>query len=130
MLFPDLVQFEDLGIFLLRVFVAIVFLSSGWGHIAKNEKRAKSFGMSLTVTFMLGVGEIAGGLLVLLGIFTQLGAIILIGVMIGAIYKKIFVWKTGFWGEKSMGWHYDLFFVIANLVILFTGGGGIVLMQL
>jgi len=36
--------------------------------------------------------------------------------------KKIFVWHTGFWGEKASGWHYDLVFVVMNLVILFTDG--------
>lgn len=35
----------------------------------------------------------------------------------------------GFWGEKSYGWHYDLAFVVMNLVILFTGGGRWVLMR-
>jgi len=32
------------------------------------------------------------------------------------------VWHTGFWGEKASGWHYDLVFVVMNLVILFTDG--------
>jgi putative oxidoreductase len=53
----------------------------------------------------------------------------LILVMLGAIYKKIFVWHTGFWGEKASGWHYDLIFVVMNLVILFTDGGRWVLMR-
>jgi putative oxidoreductase len=47
--------------------------------------------------------------------------------MLGAAYKKIVKWKTGFWGEKSMGWHYDLLFIAMNLVILTTGGGRIAL---
>ena len=49
------------------------------------------------------------------------------GIMLGAIQKKLFVWHTGFWGDKTYGWHYDLTFVIANLVILTTGGGRFVL---
>jgi putative oxidoreductase len=47
--------------------------------------------------------------------------------MLGAIGKKIFSWHTGFWGEKASGWHYDLTFVLMNLVILFTNGGAYVL---
>jgi putative oxidoreductase len=39
------------------------------------------------------------------GVFTQLAATGLILVMLGAIQKKIFVWQTGFWGEKTYGWH-------------------------
>jgi hypothetical protein len=32
------------------------------------------------------------------------------------------LWHTGFWGEKTDGWHYHLIFVIMNLLILFTDG--------
>jgi hypothetical protein len=39
---------------------------------------------------------------------------------LGAIQKKIFVWHTGFWGERNSGWHCDLMFIVMNLVILFT----------
>jgi hypothetical protein len=40
---------------------------------------------------------------------------------------KLFVWHTGFWGQQNSGWHYDLTFLLANLVILTTGGGRLVL---
>lgn len=49
-------------------------------------------------------------------------------VMLGAIQKKIFVWRTGFWGERSSGWHYDLLLAVASLVIATTGGGRYVLL--
>jgi putative oxidoreductase len=62
-------------------------------------------------------------------VLTQLAAIVLILVMLGAIQKKIFVWHTGFWGEKASGWHYDLMLVVMSLVILFTGGGRYVLLR-
>jgi putative oxidoreductase len=45
----------------------------------------------------------------------------------GAIQKRIFVWRSGFWGEKIYGWHYDLRLVSMNLVILFINGGNWVL---
>ena len=42
--------------------------------------------------------------------------------MLTAIWKKIFVWHTGFWGKSGTnGWSYDTMFVVMNLVIL-TGG--------
>ena len=80
--------------------------------------------MSKGFTVFLGVAEIAGGLGVAVGFLTQLAAIGLILIMLGAIQKKIFVWHTGFWGGKTYGWHYDLTFVLMNLLILFTDGGG------
>ncbi len=72
---------------------------------------------------MLGIAELACGLGVAFGVLTQLAAIGLILIMLGAIHRKIFVWHTGFWGEKASGWHYDLIFVVMSLVILFTDGG-------
>jgi putative oxidoreductase len=53
----------------------------------------------------------------------------LILVMLGAIQKKIFAWHTGFWGAKASGWHYDLMFVVMNLVIVTTNGGKFILWE-
>ena len=61
------------------------------------------------------------------GVLTQFAALGLILVAIGAIFTKAVKWKNGFWGENSMGWHYDLMLAIMNLVILCTGGGHIAL---
>jgi len=128
-MFPQLTQFGDLGLLALRLMVAQVFISSGWSHVTKSEERSKSIGMSKGFTIFLGVAEVAGGLGVAFGVLTQLAALGLILIMLGAIEKKIFAWHTGFWGEKTYGWHYDLMFVVMNLVILFTDGGRWVLMK-
>ncbi len=85
--------------------------------------------MSKAFTIFLGIAEIAGGLGVAFGVLTQFAALGLIVIMFGAIYKKLFAWHTGFWGEKNSGWHYDLIFVVMNLVIAFTNGGAYVLMR-
>ena len=127
--FPQLAQYTDLGLLLMRLMVGLVFVTSGWSHVTKSEQRSKSIGMSKGFTLFLGAAEIAGGLGVASGVLTQLAAIGLILIMLGAIQKKIFVWRTGFWGEKTYGWHYDLIFVIMNLVILFTDGGRWVLVK-
>jgi putative oxidoreductase len=85
--------------------------------------------MSKGFTIFLGAAEVAGGLGVAFGVLTQLAAFGLIVIMLGAIQKKIFVWHTGFWGEKASGWHYDLMLVLMNLVIAFTDGGAYVLLR-
>jgi putative oxidoreductase len=128
-MFPQLTQFSDLGFLLLRLMVGVVFVSSGWSHLKDPEKRSKSIGMSKGFTIFLGAAEVAGSLGVIFGVLIQWAALGLILIMLGAIQRKIFVWHTGFWGEKSSGWHYDLLFVVMNLVIMFTGGGRWVLMQ-
>jgi putative oxidoreductase len=128
-MFPQLTQFADLGLLLLRLMVALVFIASGWSHATQPDERSKSIGMSKGFTIFLGVAEVAGALGVAFGVFTQLAALVLILIMLGAIQKKIFVWHTGFWGEKTYGWHYDLMLVVMNLVILFTDGGRWTLMK-
>jgi putative oxidoreductase len=128
-MFPQLAQFTDLGLLFLRLMVAAVFVTSGWSHATKSAERSKSIEMSQGFTIFLGVAEFAGGLGVAFGVLTQLAALGLILVMLAAIYKKIFAWHTGFWGEKSSGWHYDLIFIVMNLVILFTDGGRWVLLK-
>jgi hypothetical protein len=37
--------------------------------------------------------------------------------------KKAADWKTGFWGEKSIGWHYEVLMITMNLVIVTMGPG-------
>jgi putative oxidoreductase len=128
-MFPELARFTHLGLLLLRLMVGLVFVTSGYSHLKDPEARAKSIGMSKGITILLGIAEVAGGLGVAAGVLTQLAAIGLILIMLGAIAKKIFSWHTGFWGEKASGWHYDLMIVLMNLVILFTNGGSYVLMQ-
>jgi putative oxidoreductase len=126
---PQLARFTDLGLLLMRLMIGVVFVASGYGHLKDPGTRGESIGMDKGFIIFLGIAEVAGGLGVAFGVLTQLAAIGLMLIMLGAIQKKIFVWHTGFWGEKASGWHYDLLFVVMNLVILFTNGGAYVLLR-
>ena len=128
-MFPQLARFTDLGLLLMRLMVGLVFVASGYSHLKDPAARAKDIGMSKVFTIFLGAAEVAGGLGVAFGVLTQLAAFGLILILLGAIQKKIFVWHTGFWGEKASGWHYDLMLIVMNLVVAFTNGGGYVLMR-
>jgi putative oxidoreductase len=127
-MFPQLARFSDLAFLLLRLLVGIIFAASGLKHLKDPEGRSKAIGMSKSFTALLGAAELAGALGVIFGVLTQLAAAGLIFLMLGAIQKKIFLWKTGFWGKHGTdGWHYDLMLVVMNLVIIVTGGGKYVL---
>ena len=125
--FPQLLRFSDVALLCLRLLVAVVFFESGRRHASDPVGRAASIGLSPGVTRMLGWAEMAAALGVALGVFAQVGALVLMLVMLGAIQKKLFVWHTGFWGKQTYGWHYDLLLLVTNLVILTTGGGRLVL---
>jgi putative oxidoreductase len=127
MLFPELSRFTDLALLLLRLMVALVFGTSGWNHLKSPEERSKSIEMSRGFTIFLGLVEILGSLGLAFGVLTQLAAIGLILIMLGAIQKKIFAWHIAFWAPN--GWNYELMLVIMSLVILVTGGGRYVLLR-
>jgi putative oxidoreductase len=99
-MFPQLARFIDFGLLLLRLMVGVVFLSSGWSHLKKPKERAKSIGMSKGFTIFLGLAEVAGSLGLMFGALTQLAAMGLILVMLGAIQKKIFYGTQAFGASK------------------------------
>jgi putative oxidoreductase len=125
---PWLLAFSDYALLLMRLLVGLVFVTSGWRHAKDPVARGKSIGAGPGFTRFLGIAEIAGGLGVAAGVLTQVAALVLILIMLGAIHRKIVVWKTGFWGEHGDGWHYDLLFVVMNLVIATTAGGRFVVL--
>lgn len=125
--FPQLLPFSDTALLSLRLIVGAVYFTSGLQHAKDPVGRAASIGMSPGFTRVLGIVEMAASLGVALGVLAQVAALGLIGVSLGAIQKKVFVWHTGFWGDKTYGWHYDLLFLVANLVTLTTGDGRFVL---
>ncbi|HEV2283922.1 MAG TPA: DoxX family protein [bacterium] len=122
-MFPQLHQFTDVALVLLRLMVAIVFINSGWNTLKDPARRAKDLGFNPSFTVFLGIAEFLGSLGVLLGILTQIAAVGLILINLGAVQKKIFVWRTGFWGEAAAGWSYDLLLIVMSLVILTSAGG-------
>ncbi len=99
--FSQLAQFTDVALLLLRLMVGIVFITSGWNHVKDPEARSKNIEAGKGFTIFLGAAELAGGLGVILGVLAQLAAIGLILLMLGAIQKKVFVWRTGFWANRE-----------------------------
>ncbi len=125
----DLSHFTDYGLLLMRLMVGAIFAGSGYGDVKDPEARSKSIEMSKGFTIFLASAELAGAFAIVFGVLQQLAAIGLILIMLGAIQKKIFVWKTGFWGKDGPGWHYESMLISTLLVILFTNGGRFVLLR-
>jgi putative oxidoreductase len=125
-MFPSLSRFFPAGLLLLRLIVGIVFIDSGWNDLRSPEERSQSIGKSTFFTILLGAAEVLGGLGVVFGIWSQLAALGLMVLGLGAIYENIFVWHIGFWGEKTYGWRYDLMLLVMNLVVAVTNGGSYV----
>ncbi len=121
--------FTDYSLLLLRIMAGLIFIGSGYSDLKNPDARSKSIGMPKSFTIFLAVAEVAGGAGIILGILQQLAAIGLIAIMLGALQKKIFVWRTGFWGSDGLGWYYELTLTSMLLVILFTNGGRFVILS-
>jgi putative oxidoreductase len=124
-----LAQLTDYGLLFLRLMAGAIYANSGYNDLKNPDARSKSIGMPKSFTLFLAGAELAGGAGLILGVLQQLAAIGLILVMLGAIQKKVFVWKTGFWGKDGFGWYYELTLISMLLVILFTNGGRFALMR-
>ncbi|MFY9737509.1 MAG: DoxX family protein [Candidatus Cybelea sp.] len=122
-MFPRLEPLTAYALVFLRLMAGLVFIDSGYNDLKNPGARSTSLGLPKGLLVFLGVAELLGGIAVVVGFLTQLASIGLILIMLGALQKKIFVWKTGFWGKHGLGWNYELIIVSMLLVILCTNGG-------
>lgn len=125
-LFEILKQYDYIGLFLMRLIMGLMFIYSSirkmkdvQGFSGKNE-------LPLFLGYTVVAMELIAGVGLVLGLLTQLAALIVIGLMIGTMYKHIVQWKSPYWASKG-GWEYDLIWFIMALTILLTGGGKIAL---
>ena len=126
-MFAHLAPFTDYALVALRLMVGLVFMDSGYNDLKAPADRGRNIGLSKNAIVVLGILELLGGFAVVIGLLAQLAAIGLVFIMLGALQKKIFVWKTGFWGKDGLGWNYELILVSMLLVVLCTNGGRFVI---
>lgn len=121
----SLITYQNIGIFLLRLSVGIIFLHHGlkkrglW-KMQPSEQMPAGMLMKLRV---LSVVEPLGGAAMILGFLTQFVAIGFILIMLGALYYKIKVWKVPFFAQDKTGWEFDFLILTASLALLLFGGG-------
>ena len=131
MLFPGLAEYAEWGLLALRVAVGVIFIVHGWPKITGGRGMAAAMGggeakpVLVGVFTIQGVVEVGGGVLMILGVLTQLVAIAFIVIMIGAIYLKITMFKTGFYAQQATGWEFDLVLLAANVLLFLVGPGEI-----
>lgn len=106
--------YADLGLLVLRVAIGVIFLYHCKGKLKGN--------MGGFMTF-IGAAELAGGLALVLGVLTELAALGLAIIMVGAIWKKTQEWHVPFSAQDKMGWEFDLA-LLAGCIALMTLGPG------
>ncbi|MCS7462649.1 DoxX family protein [Paenibacillus doosanensis] len=123
------------GLLIIRIIVGLIFAGHGtqklfgWfgGHGLKGTGGwLDSIGMKpgMLMAFLAGIGELIGGLLFAAGVWTPVGAALIIITMLVAILKVH--GRNGFW-VTSGGIEYNLILIAVALGIALIGPGAYVL---
>ena len=94
-MFPDLLTFWLISPFLLRITAGFIFIYFGYTKIWKEKERRVSFfnkigfGAGTVFFWVVSLVELIGGILLVLGLFTQVTALTLFFIILGATYTKM-----------------------------------------
>jgi len=125
---------ERMGTVLGRLLLALIFVAAGFGTIsefAKTETAMTTLGIPENLTPFLLVGaiafEILGGLLVILGLWTRFGALLLIIFLLAVTPVFHAFWKIAAEKERQNEMNHFMknLAMIGGLLILLARGGGL-----
>ena len=112
---------------LLRLALGVMFLAHAWVKIkvftpAGTAQYFKSLGLPGEVAYLTIVAEVAGGILLILGIETRWVALALVPLMLGTI---VLVHGKAGWQftNKDGGWEYPAFWVVGLLALALLRDG-------
>ncbi len=114
-------QNKDIALLLLRLGVGIIFIVAGWGKLTDIESIQGFFGglgipLPGLMAWVVAIVEFVGGIMVLLGGYIRIPAILLAIIMVVAIITtKI--------GEDFSAYRLDLMLLLANVALALMGSG-------
>lgn len=114
-------KYNGLASLLLRIGVGIIFITAGWGKLTGIEGAQGFFGnigipLPGLMAWVVAIIEFFGGLMVLLGAYIRVPAILLSIIMLVALLTT----KLG--GEFGAA-RLDLLLLLASLALYFLGSG-------
>ncbi len=110
----------DVALLLVRVGLALVFLAHGfdkWSNMDGTVMFFSSLHLSAFWAYLIATVEVAGGVAMLLGVFTGWAGVALAATMVGAI--GVVKLTKGFVG----GYEFDLMLFLSALAISLAGAG-------
>lgn len=124
-MFEQLTQYNNIGLFVLRLAVAVIFIYHALPKLKNAKGMAQMMGVPAGAVFALGLVEFVASIGLIAGFYIQLSALLLAIVMVGAIKMKKIKWHIPFAAMDKTGWEFDLILLVASIVILLGGGGTI-----
>lgn len=114
-------RFGDMGLLILRVGVAVIFIFAGFEKLMEIHSTAAFLeGLNIpypaVMAWLLAITEFFGGILILFGAYTKVPALLLAIVMIVAIYTTKL---DGSFADARL----NMLLLSAALALFFTGAG-------
>ena len=123
--FFSLHQFADLSLLILRLAVGSIFLVHGVPKkgLWSAQPSAQMPAALLTKLRILSIAEPAGALGLIFGFLTQLAALGLVIVMLGAMQFLITKVHRKFKEQNAPGWEFEFLLMVVALALAILGGG-------
>lgn len=106
-MFVELLGYSDVGLFILRLAVGIIFIVHAVPKFTATAGMAQGIGAPASAVLLLGSVELLSAAGLIVGIYPEIAAILLSIVMLGAIWMKITKWHIGFAAQNTTGWEFD-----------------------
>jgi putative oxidoreductase len=116
----------DTAAFVLRIASGVAFLAHGWLKvsvftIAGTVGFFESLGLPGFFAYLTILGELGGGLALILGVGVRAVSIPLIAILLGSVWAHSgFGWT---FSNQGGGWEFPLFWAVVQGVILLLGAG-------
>ena len=123
--FLSLHQLSDVALLILRLALAAIFLLHGLPKrgLWSAQPSAQMPAAMLRNLRILAIAEPAGALGLIVGFLTQLAALGLVIVMLGAIQFLVTKVHRKFKEQQGPGWEFEFMLLVGALVLAIMGGG-------
>lgn len=117
----------DLAATILRVSLGILFIAHGWLKLvvftpAGTAAFFESLGFPGALAYLVMAAELAGGVALILGVWTRWVSLALVPVLLGSIYAPHGA-AGFFFSNEGGGWEYPAFWAITLVVQALLGDG-------
>jgi len=117
---------QSWGLSLLRIHLGAILLAHGWLKIsvftvAGTVGYFASLGLPSIVAYLTIFGEIAGGLVLILGVQTRLAAALSVPILLGATF--VHLGNGWLFSAEGGGWEFPASLTIIALAVAFMGSG-------
>ena len=118
----------DVGVLILRLALGIVLIPHGVYKFQKKQffdkKWREEYGLPVGSVLLTGIVQVAGGLAIILGVYSSLVALIQVLVMVVATWVSIWKHREPFLSTpEGKGWDVNFLLIGALITLIFLGSG-------